>query len=1026
MKSAGLQLKGKAANVLRFARMRATGPIRPSDIIAAILSAGEAHVLAALGQAITPGASLNDLLEVINVYNPPGISEVSSDSGEFHFSPEMSEALKDYSEELDQHVDGSAPVEAELLLYSVLKHLDDQDREFLTILDVNRALESLNDQVKRAGESIPALFDRATGRLKCDAFTEEAWIVMHNAAVHAGELGYDRLLPPHLFLALLEESDGPFDPIIRLQGKPEIGPGKLGQITADAFRLSSRKLAPVELGKELLAEVVLDILQEAQRSARLWKTDRVGSLHLLIALLDHLPPRLASLLEGPSLEFNVDAIKTQLEKQLREESTSEKREVPFRLQGDLLPYEDLTYLAKAGELAEAFHLDHYFDTVLRALYRRSNNNVAVTGLKGVGKTSLVRELARRAANDEVAFLRRKKFLWIDCRDIAPEESKKAMGWIMSQVVSRTDIILCIDGLGTLLRAESGGNNKVGLRRILKQNKIQVIGIMSNWDYEDLVSSDHDTSILFTRVNVEEPSEDIAMEISHYISKRLSQEFGVSIDKKAVERAVILSSEYILNERLPAKAIGILRQVCEDIEYQRTQLGGTETGVHAEDVIRVISAISGVPEESLSGVGQKADYEKDLAKRVVGQDAAVKAVASDLTLIKAGLTHPGKPAAVMLFAGMTGVGKTELAKTIASFYSASKRLQTYTMGNFTEAFTISQIIGVPPGYVGYDQGGRLINDLNSDPYCVFLLDEAEKAHPDIWKPFLNLFDEGWIVDTRGVKAFADRAIFILTSNAGADIIAHMSAAGRPTEEIVEAVKSALSEIRHQHSGQIVFSPEFLARIGQIIIFKPLNREDMTEICRLVAAQMQKKWFEKREKKIVIPDELIQFVGARGHVLNEQSGGKEGGRIVNKLLRQLVEVNIQKAATDHAAEYHSCDTIEIGCRLPSFRTSGPLPEDPEIHVIFRGEEQPQIRHLVANTVSQLRGSLEAFRNHRMTALTAVSDCLEKLEVAVSHSGADRSLIENLREAHSELERLMDRSAETTANTVEGLVKQLNHVS
>ena len=165
---------------------------------------------------------------------------------------------------------------------------------------------------------------------------------------------------------------------------------------------------------------------------------------------------------------------------------------------------------------------------------------------------------------------------------------------------------------------------------------------------------------------------------------------------------------------------------------------------------------------------------------------------------------------MLFLGHTGTGKTEMAKVLARFYSTSKRLKTYTLGNCVEPHSVATIIGVPPGYVGNDQGGRLVNELNADPYCVFLLDEADKAHPDVLQPFLNLFDEGWVVDQRGVKAYASKSIFILTSNVGQRMIAELTQQGHTSEEIAVRMKDALGQIKHSKSDRPVFTPEFLAR------------------------------------------------------------------------------------------------------------------------------------------------------------------------------------------------------------------------
>jgi ATP-dependent Clp protease ATP-binding subunit ClpA len=205
---------------------------------------------------------------------------------------------------------------------------------------------------------------------------------------------------------------------------------------------------------------------------------------------------------------------------------------------------------------------------------------------------------------------------------------------------------------------------------------------------------------------------------------------------------------------------------------------------------------------------------------------------------------------------------------------------------------------------------LINDLNADPYCVFLLDEAEKAHPEVWKPFLNLFDEAWIVDTHGVKAYADKAIFILTTNAGSEIISQMWLSGeRDMDKIVEKVKSALSRIQHERSNQPVFSPEFLARIKRIIVFRPLDQDAMEGICRKHLKKMQRAWKEKREKTLIVADSLIKYIAERSHRENQRLGNKEGGRIVAKLISELIEENIQLEQSRREEDYRVADIIEL---------------------------------------------------------------------------------------------------------------------
>ena len=279
--------------------------------------------------------------------------------------------------------------------------------------------------------------------------------------------------------------------------------------------------------------------------------------------------------------------------------------------------------------------------------------------------------------------------------------------------------------------------------------------------------------------------------------------------------------------------------------------------------------------------------------------------------------------------MTGVGKTELAKRLAELYSTSRRVQTYPMGNFPEPHSVSGIIGVPPGYVGHDQGGRLVNDLNSDPYAVFLLDEGEKAHPNIWVPFLNLFDEGWLIDQRGTKAYADRAIFILTTNAGADAISQMTTSGQSLDDIENRVRQTLSRVRHERSSQPVFTPQFLARVRKVIVFRPLDQDAMISISRKLAGNLQSAWLKRRDKTLIIHDDVLIAIAEHGHQLNTQSGGKEGGRIIRKLLSDM-ESRIQTHAADNAALYKLSNTIEVGLIAPADHLEATALQSPEFDV------------------------------------------------------------------------------------------------
>jgi len=904
----------RAIAVLYAATDRASSQVRPSDLLHAAIAHGDQGVRSVLGRALTEGAYLQDLLDSIEAYNPGGGPGEVFTGDRHSFTTDALRALEALGAEPElAEGDGAAgSVGLELLVACVLEHLDAQDRRFLTILDAGRAAQALREQVRISVEPLPPLVDEASGRMRSEEFTEAAWAALEQAGEQAAELGYDRILPPHCLLALLAETEGAAEHLIRLQIPPHVGPAKVADLLADAFRIGQRRdPAALPPHRDVIGEPLADLLSRAQRSAVIWGGERIDAPHLLDALLDEPPVRLASVLSGPPLGLDLDRMRGHLEEVLRESGAGAAREAAFRLPAGMPPNEDLTWVARTEGIPAALHLDRYFEPLSMALHRTTARNVMVTGLPGVGTTALLRELARRAAAGEIPFLRRKRFLRIDCGDVAPGDSGAVLDGIITHVAGRTDLVVCADGLASLLRGESGGDHRLALRSALKQRRIHLIGVLSGHEFDDLIGSDRELLELTSRIDMTEPGLEAARDMTAQAAAELSGEFGVAVDDGAVDGAVALSADFVLNERLPSKAIRVLRRACEDLHYRRTQTGSAQENVSPADIVTVVAEISGVPAEQISGAGgARIDFEEALGESVVGQEDAIRVVAAELRKIKAGLTGVGgRPASVMFFAGLTGVGKTELAKTVARFYSASKRLQTYPMENFAEPHSVSGIIGSPPGYHGHDTGGRLINDLNADPYCVFLLDEGEKAHPEVWRPFLNLFDEGWIADQRGVKAFGDRAIFIITSNAGHQTIARMTREGRPAKEISKAVREDLLAARHPRSGQAVFPPEFLGRLNQIVVFRPLDDGAMAGICRRLLDDQRRFWRERRGKELVISDALADHIAHQSHHRNELSGWTIGGRAAREVMSELVEAPLTLSNDVRQDEFQRCARIEL---------------------------------------------------------------------------------------------------------------------
>ncbi len=618
----------------------------------------------------------------------------------------------------------------------------------------------------------------------------------------------------------------------------------------------------------------------------------------------------------------------------------EAHESAWEFLAKVLPAEDWTESASRGGLGPyvvSRDAEGLLDHLARALHRRRGRHVLLTGERGVGKTAVVRELARRAAAGEIAFLRGVRFLWIDCTNVGPEDSRQCLETLIGSASEVGSTVLVVDGFDRLLVRPQGGTNKPFLQASLDRIDLRIVGMLSRSAFEDFAAGDARFLELFTRLDHDEPSEETALEVARLHAPRLERAFKTTLSVDVVERAVSLASNYCLGESHPRKALDVLERVCEDVVYERTSRRSDRTEATAEDVVRVVSERTGIPEDTIAGESGETDFDTALTEAVVGQDAAIEAISSTLRLVKAGLTEPGKPAAVLLFAGMTGVGKTELAKRIAELYSSSRRLQTYAMGNFTEPHSVSGIIGVPPGYVGHEQGGRLVNELNADPYGVFLLDEAEKAHPNVWKPFLNLFDEGWLVDQRGVKAYADRAIFVLTTNAGDNVIAQMTKQGKSEEEIVERVKQTLSKIKVERSSQPVFNPQFLSRIGRIVVFRSLDEQAMVGITRKHVARMQHLWERRRGKRIEVADDLVEAIGRWCHASNEKSHGKEGGRLVRKTIADVIETRIQEEAMARADDYKASETIRVSLARAYEREGDEVPPQPEAGVSLEASDE-----------------------------------------------------------------------------------------
>jgi ATP-dependent Clp protease ATP-binding subunit ClpA len=604
------------------------------------------------------------------------------------------------------------------------------------------------------------------------------------------------------------------------------------------------------------------------------------------------------------------------EDQVKDNVANEPREW-FHLSPDIIASLNITaqlqVLSESMLLASPFTGEQVYESALegvfRTLCRRQMRHVLLVGERGAGATSLLGEMAMRMLRSEPSQLKDMQVVLADARHLLAEESRERVALILQAVAAQEDVILAIDGFGKLLRSPRWGSNRDLLLSMVAQSSCRLIGLLTPAEYEEQFAGQRDLLEHFARVDLPEPDAKLACKLVTHYSSGLAGQFGLSLPGEVVRRAVQLADTYIFDERQPGKSLKVLQRACENLEYNRAQGLEPRAELTLDDITSAVAEMTGVSSATLAGVGESRDYQAALCQVVVGQEHAISQVATELSLIHAGLIDPDKPASVMLFVGQTGTGKTETAKALAKLYSSSKRLMTYALGNFVEPHSVSGIIGVPAGYVGHDAGGRLVNELNSDPYGVFLLDEADKAHPDVLQPLLNLFDEGWLVDQRGVRARASQAIFILTTNVGQKMIAEMAAKGNTPEEIATRMKETLAQLKHPKAQRPVFAPEFLARIKRIVVFSSLTRAAMLGICQKLVAEMQQFWKGNRQKELRVGDAVLEHIADESHRKNEASKGKEGGRIVRKLLADLIETPIQQAIDRETKRFMQASAIRV---------------------------------------------------------------------------------------------------------------------
>lgn len=570
-----------------------------------------------------------------------------------------------------------------------------------------------------------------------------------------------------------------------------------------------------------------------------------------------------------------------------------------------------------------------FEYIDRSLSRETRRHVLISGPRGVGKTTFAQSYLARSVTDHSNEF--EQALWIDCRQVGLEDTRGCWESLLTACSEAGNWLVCVEGFASMLERPQGASNEPLVHTFAQFPHVRLIAIVGEEERQDLYGRGASLLELFTPMELAEPPAETVETILLKRLESLRQAHRIGWEDQFIERLLNLCDAYFLNRCYPAKACILLDHTLENATFGRTQESFGDLILGVSDLETAAQELTGVTVKTKHSTPGSVVSDA-LNRRVFAQPEAIQACSRELEIIRAGLNDAGKPASVLMFAGTTGVGKSELAKTLAEIYSHSRKLHVYSMGNYTEPHSVSGIIGVPAGYVGHDEGGQLVNQLLADPFSVFLLDEAEKAHANVWKPFLNLFDEGWIVDQRGRKANGENAIFIMTTNAGERTIQQMFRDEKPYGEIVQRVKETLVRFRSERSSQPVFSEQFLSRINDVVVFRPLGLEGIQEIAKAALTQLRVRWEQRMAITLEYSEDFLERLARYCAARNEASSGKEGGRIVRRTVRQEIENRLLEFQQEpSASEYlESQSNIRLDWLEPEESTDETLPRSPRIEL------------------------------------------------------------------------------------------------
>jgi ATP-dependent Clp protease ATP-binding subunit ClpA len=709
-------------------------------------------------------------------------------------------------------------------------------------------------------------------------FSKDLEVSIANLFDKAQEINIQYLTVEHLFLMILNDYDVK-DFIKGQNASVDALKDELNDHLKNSsiMRTDNQKAVQPTLGFQRVLQRAVFHIQSSGKGV-------VKPINILVAIFSEKESRSVYILNKNNIN-RLDVVTFISHGPLEKKTSDNITENKENIQEENIKTEESPYLINLNNLVNENKIDNLIgrtkevDRLIQILSRRTKNNPLLVGESGVGKTAIAEGLAYLIVNNKVPNILNESIIY--SLDIAAliagtkyrGDFEKRLKEVLKFLETKDKAILFIDEIHTIIGAGSASGGSLDVSNLLKpalgKGTLRCIGSTTFQEYRGIFDQNQALSRRFQKIDVIEPSFDECIEIINGIKDIYEEYHNVSYSNEAVKASVDLSSKYINERFLPDKAIDVIDETGAMLNIARKNK--KNISVNQSDIEKTISKITKIPEQNITASDKKdlKNLEENLKRVIFGQDLAVETLANAIKLSRVGLRDDNKTIGSFLFTGPTGVGKTEISKQLSEIMGID--LIRFDMSEYMERHTVSRLIGAPPGYVGFDQGGLLTEAIVKSPHCVLLLDEIEKAHPDIFNILLQVMDAGILTDNNGRKADFRNVILIMTTNIGAELLAKRNI----------GFSTSSNESDAMNSLNKLFTPEFRNRLDETIQFNYLEKSIILSIVDKFLTKLQAQ-LDKRNVEIVVSKAVINWIADNGY--DKEMGARPMERFISKNIKK----------------------------------------------------------------------------------------------------------------------------------------------